>query len=93
MRENTVEISRNEYKKILELAHKAAMLKEALLDGATLAIYGKGLYFGGGDEVATIIKYAFPEDYERKLRELIDKKKAEEAEQTEPATIVKEGVE
>ena len=49
MSENTVEISKNEYKKILELAYKAAMLKQALLDGATLAIYGKGLYFGGGD--------------------------------------------
>lgn len=74
MRENTVEISKNEYKKILELAYKAAMLKDALLNGATLTIYGKGLYFGGGDEVATIIKYAFPEDYERKLRELMSKK-------------------
>nr|DAG90323.1 MAG TPA: hypothetical protein [Herelleviridae sp.] len=93
MNVDTVEISKNEYKKILELTYKAAMLKEALLNGATLAIYGKGLYFGGGDEVATIIKYAFPEDYERKLRRLIDKKNAEEAEQTESTTIVKEGVE
>lgn len=97
MNENTVVISKNEYKKILELAYKAAMLKEALLDGATLyfygKVYGKELYFGGGNEVATIIKYAFPDDYGRKLRELIDKKKAEEAEQTEPTTIVKEGVE
>lgn len=83
MRENTVEISKNEYKKILELAYKAAMLKQALLEGATLAIYGKGLYFGGGDEVATIIKYAFPEDYERKLRELQDKEKAEDSKKDE----------
>lgn len=79
MRENTVEISKNKYKKILEIACKAAMLKQALLDGATLAIYGKELYFGGGDEVATIIKYAFPEDYERKLRELQGKNKAEDS--------------
>lgn len=74
MNVNTVEISKNEYKKILELAYKAAMLKEALLDGATLTIYGEGLFFGGGTEVSTIFRYAFPEDYERKLRELQDKK-------------------
>ena len=74
MNENMVSISKDEYKSILELAYKAAMLKQALLDGATLAIYGKGLYFGCGDEVATIIKYAFPEDYERKLRELMSNK-------------------
>lgn len=79
MPKGTVTIDVSDYKKILELAYKAAMLKEALLDGATLAIYGKGLYFGSSDEVATIIKYAFPEDYGRKLRELQDKKKAEDS--------------
>lgn len=80
MRENTVEISKNEYKKILELAYKAAMLKEAVLSTARLdTFYGDELYFGGGIEVATIFKYAFPEDYERKLRELQDKKKAEDS--------------
>lgn len=74
MSENTVEISKNEYKKILELAYKAAMLKESVLSTATLAFYGDELCFGGGIEVTTIIKYAFPEDYERKLRELMSKK-------------------
>lgn len=79
MRKNTVEISKNEYKKILELAYKAAMLKEAVLSTARLdTFYGEELYFGGGIEVATIFKYAFPEDYERKLRELQDKEKAED---------------
>lgn len=74
MRENTVEIGKNEYEKILELAYRAAMLKEAVLGTARLGtIYGEELYFGGGIEVATILKYAFPEDYERKLRELQDK--------------------
>ena len=74
MRENTVEISRNEYKKILELAYKAAMLKEALLNGATLDFYGKELYFGGGNEVATVFKYAFPSEYASRLRELLAEK-------------------
>lgn len=80
MNENTVVISKDEYKKVLELAYKAAMLKEAVLSTARLdTFYGEELYFGGGIEVATIFKYAFPEDYGRKLRELQDKKKAEDS--------------
>lgn len=79
MSEGTVSIDINEYKDILELAYKAAMLKEVVLSGAMLDIfYGNELCFGGGNEVATIFKYAFPEDYERKLRELQDKKKAKD---------------
>lgn len=78
MNEIMVEISKDEYKAILELAYKAAMLKEAVLNSATLGFYGKDLYFGGNSEVATIFKYAFPEDYESKLRELMNKKKAED---------------
>lgn len=93
MNENTVEIDKSEYKSILELAYKATMMKEAMLNAATLDFFSEGLYFGCNTEVATILKYAFPADYEAKLRELIDKKKAEEAEQPEPTTIVKEDVE
>lgn len=74
MNENMVSISKDEYKSILELAYKAAMLKEAVLDAATLGFLGKGLYFGGGNEVATIFKYAFPSEYADKLRELMDEK-------------------
>lgn len=72
MNENTIEISKDEYKSILELAYKAAMLKEAVLDGATLDFCGKDLYFGAGSEVAAIFKYAFPRDYYCKLHELKD---------------------
>lgn len=79
MNENMVEISKDEYKSILELAYKAAMLKEAVLNCATLSLYSNELFFGGGNsDVATIFKYAFPTDYESKLRELMDKKKAED---------------
>lgn len=74
MNENTVEIDKTEYKSILELAYKAAMLKEALLNSVTLDFYGKELYFGGGNEVATIFKYAFPSEYKAKLRELLAEK-------------------
>lgn len=75
MNENTVEISKDEYKSILELAYKAALLKEAMLNAATLDLYGKDLYLIGGVEVATIFKYCFPSEYAHKLREL---KKAED---------------
>lgn len=79
MNENMVEISKDEYKAILELAYKAAMLKEAILNAATLDYYGKELFFGGNSDVATIFKYAFPSEYESKLREITDKKKAKES--------------
>lgn len=73
MNENTVVISKDEYKSILELAYKAAMLKEAVLNCATLDFYGKELYFGGSSDVATIFKYAFPTDYDDRLVELKEK--------------------
>ena len=75
MQGGTVTIGRSEYKQILELAYKAAMLKEAVLNCAILDLYGNELFFGGGNsEVATIFKYAFPKEYENRLRELMDKK-------------------
>lgn len=70
MNENTVEISKDEYKQILELAYKALMLKEAVLESSTLDFCGKGLYFGASSEVAAIFKYAFPSEYYRRLHEL-----------------------
>lgn len=79
--ENMVVISKDEYKAILELAYKAAMLKEAVLNTVTLDYYGKELYLGGKNDVVTIFKYAFPSEYEGKLRELKkedDKKKEED---------------
>ena len=81
MNENMVVISKDEYKEILELAYKAAMLKEAVLNSATLDFYGKELYFGSGHEVATIFKYAFPSEYESRIRELKDMKKDEDGEE------------
>lgn len=74
MNENTVEISKDDYEQILELAYKATMLKEALLNSATLDFTGKELYISVCNEVATIFKYAFPSEYAGKLRELRDDK-------------------
>ena len=85
----TVTIGISEYKEILEFAYKAAMLKDAVLNAATLGFLGNGLYFGGDNEVAAIFKYAFPHDYASKLRELMDKEKAKDAEQIKPMSSVK----
>lgn len=90
MNESTIAVGKDEYQQILEIACKAAMLKEAVLDGATLGLHGDDLYFGAGSEVAAIFKYAFPRDYWCKLRELKDRKKAEDAEQMKPTASVKE---
>lgn len=80
MPEGTVTIGISEYRQILELAYKAAMLKEAILNAAMLSSYSNELFFGGGNnELGTIFKYAFPEDCESRLRELMDKKKAEDS--------------
>ena len=77
MNENTVVISKDEYKEILELAYKAAMLKEAILNATTLDYYGKELYFGSASDVSTIFKYAFPNEYESRIRELKSNETAE----------------
>nr|DAJ52290.1 MAG TPA: hypothetical protein [Caudoviricetes sp.] len=69
----TVSIGISEYKSILELAYKAAMVKEAVLDNLRLDFFGKELCVGGGNEVATIFKYAFPKEYENRLRDLANK--------------------
>lgn len=75
MSKGTVPIDIDEYKAILELACKAAMLKEAFLNCATLDFFGKELYFGSGiNEIVTIFKYTFPSEYADKLRELMDEK-------------------
>ena len=79
MSEGTVSIGISEYKAILELAYKAAMLKEAVLNCAKLDIYGNDIYFISGIELAVVIKYAFPTDYESKIRELMDKKNEEDS--------------
>ena len=76
--EGTVTIGLSEYKEILELAYKAAILKEAVMSASTLDLYGKELYFGGINDVAAIFKYAFPKEYKNRLRELADKKKEED---------------
>lgn len=78
MNENMIEIDKSEYKSILELAYKAAMLKEAVLNCVALYYNAERLYIGNSDDVMTIFKYAFPDEYEKKLRELQEKAKEDE---------------
>lgn len=78
MSDGTISIGISEYKQILELAYKSAMLKEAVLNCASFDCYSNGLYFGNCKELNTILKYAFPAEYESRLRELKDKEKEEE---------------
>ena len=67
---NTVKIEAEEYKAILELAFKAAILKDVLFAQAALNYDGKSLIFGIGNDASTIAKYLFPEECAEKIAEL-----------------------
>lgn len=70
---NTVKIDAKEYKAILELAFKAAVLKEAIFSEASLNYDGKSLICGTRGDADTLAKYLFPEEYAAKLAELTNK--------------------
>nr|DAH96723.1 MAG TPA: hypothetical protein [Caudoviricetes sp.] len=70
MPEGTVSINISEYKQILELAFKAAILKEAIFAQAMLSYDGKSLVCGVCGNSGTLAKYLFPEEYAEKLAEL-----------------------
>ena len=70
MSEGTVSIDVSEYKSILELAFKAAILKEAIFANATLNYDGKSLICLVGADATMVAKYLFPEEYAEKLAEL-----------------------
>lgn len=74
---NTVKIDAKEYKAILELAFKAAVLKEAIFAEASLNYDGKSLICGVRGDAGTVAKYLFPEEYDKKLEELNDKEDGE----------------
>lgn len=74
---NTVKIDVKEYKAILELAFKAAVLKEAIFAEASLNYDGKSLICGVRGDAGTVAKYLFPEEYDKKLEELNDKEDGE----------------
>lgn len=66
----TVSIGIDEYKEILELAFKAATLKEAIFAQAAPSCDGKSLICGVYGDAGTVAKYLFPEEYAEKLAEL-----------------------
>lgn len=77
MPKGTVSIGISEYKEILGLAYKAAILKDALFAEAVLGYDGKSLICGLNGDAGTVAKYLFPEEYTNKLRELMDNQTAE----------------
>lgn len=77
MSDGTVTIARSEYKQILELAYKAAMLKDVLFANAALGYKEKSLIFVANTDLDTIAKYLFPERYAEKVEELKAVKEAE----------------
>lgn len=66
----TVSIGIDEYKEILELAFKAATLKEAIFAQAAPSYDGKSLICAVCGDAGTVAKYLFPEEYAEKLAEL-----------------------
>lgn len=73
MSDGTVSISVSEYKELLELAFKEAVIKDVMLANASLNYDGKSLIFGVGSDAGTVAKYLFPEEYAEKLEELTNK--------------------
>lgn len=67
---NTVKIGAEAYTAILELAYKAAILKDVLFAKAELSYDGESLICGSCYDVSTVVKYLFPEEYAEKLAEL-----------------------
>lgn len=70
MNESMVSISEDEYKEILELAYKAAILQDVLFATAALGYKEKSLVFGANTDLDTVAKYLFPDRYAEKIAEL-----------------------
>lgn len=75
---NTVKIGAEEYTAILELAFKAAILKDVLFAKAALSYDGESLICGNCIDVGTLAKYLFHEEYAEKLAELTKKEGADD---------------
>lgn len=78
MSKGTVSIGISEYKEILELAYKVAILQDVLFANAELGYQGKSLFFMANTPMDTIVKCLFPDRYAEKLAELVDKKRAKD---------------
>lgn len=75
---NTVKIGVEGYTAILELAFKAAILKDVLFAKAALSYDGESLICGNCIDVGMVAKYLFPEEYAEKLAELTKKEGADD---------------
>lgn len=70
---NTIKIGAERYTAIIELAFKAAILKDVLFAKAALSYDGESLICGNCIDVGMVAKYLFPEEYAEKLAELTKK--------------------
>lgn len=77
MSKGTVSIDISEYKELLELAYKAAVIKDVIFAEASLNFDGKSLICGVRGDAGTVAKYLFPDEYAEKLAELNDKEDGE----------------
>lgn len=75
---NTVKIGAEEYTAILELAFKAAILKDVLFAKAALSYDRESLICGNCIDVGMVAKYLFPEEYAEKLAELTKEEGADD---------------
>lgn len=78
MSDGTVTIGVSEYKEILELAYKAAVLQDVLFAHVELGYQGKSLFFMASTAMDTIARFIFPDRYAEKLAELVEKKRADD---------------
>lgn len=76
MSEGTVTIDVSEYRKLLKLAYREAILQDVLFAHAELDFQGKSLFFMPSAAIDIIEKYLFPDRYAEKLAELVDDRRA-----------------
>ena len=70
--ENTVQLTRTEFENLLKARFDLIMVKDVLLNQASLAWTGK--YLTWSDETtSTILRYIMGDDYDKKLEELTNK--------------------
>lgn len=76
MSEGTVSISVSEYKELLELAFKAAVIKDVLISRAGTDWSGK--YLTWSDETTSaVLRHIMGDAYDKKLEELTNKEDGE----------------
>ena len=74
--ENTVQLTRTEFENLLKARFDLIMVKEVLLNQASLAWTGKYLVWAD-ESTSTILRYIIGDEYEKKVEELKSKEDGE----------------